>query len=538
MALDLSNWKEYNANQNSIGREWSTTTRLPIGPKSEKKKQKVRIVTNIKTGDYDVFAIGKKQDVGDDDKDIKIYSYDADKNKVTINDTKKGSRYYDLMFEDKKGQKQFDKLNKETKLDTYNLAQENAESKNQIRNFEELGKKKGYKSAANQAKVPPQTITSPVVKKARPVRATRSAPQTRISVNTDMDGGDPMEDGTNVTVDIPPVTDRPPTTSPKGQTAAPGLKNAGAPGYLRYPYYKVPKLGYDYIQIQSYDYVPVGLPLGYKKDNVTFTAGATENDKRVRSTRKRNQSRLYKNPGDIIQLPMIGSISETNAVSWTDDRIDEIKNIAAGIAFNSIDTSGDPFSAVFKAASELINSGQQALMSEDVKRGIAAYFAGQAAGVPTVLQRATGQMINNNLELLFNGPNLRSFNFAFQFRPRSKEEAYMVRNIIRSFKAASAPKLSSDYMFLETPKIFEIKYIYNSKGNTDEPDDSPTEHPYMNKIKPCALTGLSVNYTPDGSYMTYEDGGSMTGYDLSLTFKEIEPVYQSDQLSTDDNMGY
>ena len=32
-----------------------------------------------------------------------------------------------------------------------------------------------------------------------------------------------------------------------------------------------------------------------------------------------------------------------------------------------------------------------------------------------------------------------------------------------------------------------------------------------------------------GSYMTYEEGGSMTGYDLSLSFKEIEPVYRDDQ---------
>ena len=32
----------------------------------------------------------------------------------------------------------------------------------------------------------------------------------------------------------------------------------------------------------------------------------------------------------------------------------------------------------------------------------------------------TGRMINNNLELLFNGPSLRSFNFTFKLRPRSE----------------------------------------------------------------------------------------------------------------------
>lgn len=181
--------------------------------------------------------------------------------------------------------------------------------------------------------------------------------------------------------------------------------------------------------------------------------------------------------------------------------------------------------------------------SADIKKAITAYFAGQAAGVPNLLQRAEGKMINNNLELLFNGPSLRSFNFSFQLRPRTKSEASLIRAIIRSLKKNSAPVRSPDFMFLETPKIFRIQYIYNT-GERDLADDAAalsndTEHPYMNKIKPCALTGLNVNYTPEGSYMTYEDGGSMTGYDLNLTFKEIEPIYADDhELTPAESMGY
>ena len=53
-------------------------------------------------------------------------------------------------------------------------------------------------------------------------------------------------------------------------------------------------------------------------------------------TRKDAESRLYKDPGDVIQFPMTGSLSETNAVNWTDDTISEIQNIAAGIAYNRI----------------------------------------------------------------------------------------------------------------------------------------------------------------------------------------------------------
>ena len=59
----------------------------------------------------------------------------------------------------------------------------------------------------------------------------------------------------------------------------------------------------------------------------------------------------------------------------------------------------------------------------------------------------------------------------------------------------------------------------------------------MNKIKPCALRGFNVNYTPDNSYMTYGDGG-LTGYDISLTFGEIEPIYANDHDETIDSTSF
>jgi hypothetical protein len=42
------------------------------------------------------------------------------------------------------------------------------------------------------------------------------------------------------------------------------------------------------------------------------------------------------------------------------------------------------------------------------------------------------------------------------------------------------------------------------------------------------LSGFNVNYTPDNSYMTYQDGG-MTGYDVTMTFQEIVPIYADEQ---------
>ena len=151
-------------------------------------------------------------------------------------------------------------------------------------------------------------------------------------------------------------------------------------------------------------------------------------------------------------------------------------------------------------------------------------------------------MINNNMELLFNGPTMRTFQFTFKLRPRSESEAELCRGIIKALKRDMAARKSDNRMFLETPRIFNIQYIYQAQGGGIDGSDllTMTEHPYMNKIKPCALTSLNVNYTPDGSYMTYETNGSMVGYDLQMSFQEIEPVYNTDQeeQADQDNMGF
>ena len=52
-------------------------------------------------------------------------------------------------------------------------------------------------------------------------------------------------------------------------------------------------------------------------------------------------------------------------------------------------------------------------------------------------------------------------------------------------------------------------------------------HPYLNKIKTCALSSFTVDYTPDGSYSTYDDG-SMTSYNVGMTFNELNPIYEDD----------
>ena len=51
------------------------------------------------------------------------------------------------------------------------------------------------------------------------------------------------------------------------------------------------------------------------------------------------------------------------------------------------------------------------------------------------------------------------------------------------------------------------------------------------------MTSFNVDYTPEGSYMTYGDG-SMTSYAVNMNFAELEPIYNNDVHMDSDDMGY
>ena len=167
-------------------------------------------------------------------------------------------------------------------------------------------------------------------------------------------------------------------------------------------------------------------------------------------------------------------------------------------------------------------------LTEDTQNAIRASISGAAinalganVSAASILSRSTGQILNSNLELLFQGVNLRTFPFNFTFSPRNPKESDVVKAIIKSFKASMAPK-AGDYngsaqgIFLKSPDLFQLKYLHDGE-----------DHPFLNTFKLCALTGMSVNYTNAGTYTTYEDG-TPVNIRMSLTFKELNPIYHED----------
>ena len=120
--------------------------------------------------------------------------------------------------------------------------------------------------------------------------------------------------------------------------------------------------------------------------------------------------------------------------------------------------------------------------------------------------------------------------------PRSRDEAEQIRLIIRTFKMNMAPKVTTTTsvgttLFLDTPSVFELRYKSGRRN-----------HPFLHKFKQCFLTDISVNYTAEGVYATYENKEPIAMI-MDLTFKELEPIYDIDYLDDsgsdrDNTVGY
>ena len=217
-------------------------------------------------------------------------------------------------------------------------------------------------------------------------------------------------------------------------------------------------------------------------------------------------------------LPIQGGIADNNAVDWAGGKLNPIQAVGAELAANVVEG---------KSTKEAVEQAKESAKNdnEGIKKLIASATAAAVVGVSQdeLLSRFKGAVVNPNLQLLFKGPTLRPFAFTFTLTPRSRDEATMVRRIIRFFKFNMAIQKTAGQLFLEEPRTFKIRYVNgDSAGGEDN-------HQGLNRIKRCALQACNVEYTPAGTYSRFNDNaGTMTQYKIGLQFQEIQPIYSED----------
>jgi len=148
----------------------------------------------------------------------------------------------------------------------------------------------------------------------------------------------------------------------------------------------------------------------------------------------------------------------------------------------------------------------------------------------TLLQRAQGFALNPQLQMVYRGTGLRSFQLSFTFTPKSASEATQVNNIINQFRFYSSPSLAqrsgsitqstTNSMFLVPPSVFEIEFYVNGLKSVNLP-----------RYGRCVMTGLDVNHAPNG-FAAYDDS-SMVQTTLQMSFKEMDILTRDNFNDTD-----
>jgi len=296
----------------------------------------------------------------------------------------------------------------------------------------------------------------------------------------------------------------------------------------------------DYMVIKQYTYKAVrgDLFAGKGSPLQDFANGVVRDDPR-------------KDYINMVKLPIPNTLTDSNNVAWGQDTMNAMSAAIAGAVSKvvnpkNIDALVNDFGGTLKegvstarGALSKENMAQmrkdlgQVLKDSNIQNAASANIGssilnmlGQNMSAESILARGQGKIPNSNLELLFNSPALRKFQFTWRMSPRSREEAMVVNKIIRSFKQGmSAKKLSPTSggasFFLGTPNIFDLQF----KTGGDQLIDG------LFRVKTSACTNTAVSYTDGAQWSAYDDG-QPTSINLTLAFEELEPIYDTDYSET------
>lgn len=130
-----------------------------------------------------------------------------------------------------------------------------------------------------------------------------------------------------------------------------------------------------------------------------------------------------------------------------------------------------------------------------------------------------GGIPNPYMTMLFKGVDPRAFEFSFKFYPHNAAEAFIIWNIIRTFREDSLPpgSQSANPVHLGYPREYEIDYT-GSVGWMY----------LLHKYKRSVITRIDTDFTGAGMWSSTSPITFPTYIALSLTFTELEIVLRDD----------
>ena len=226
-----------------------------------------------------------------------------------------------------------------------------------------------------------------------------------------------------------------------------------------------------------------------------------------------------------IILPMPQDLSTEQKQNWNGKKFTRL-------GANAIRTAGGDLSALGRTIDDgALGSALAALKTSALNRipGV-----GGNLSINDITGSTRGIVLNPNAELLYDSPDLREIGMVFKMVPQTADEAKQIKMICDAFRTASLPKYgagtkptagigakdkplgSGASNFIRVPNLCKFTFMTGSDSNTN-----------VAQYKPCAITGVQVNYTPDGTYATYGDG-SPVATEITLKFVETKLIFSSE----------
>ena len=295
--------------------------------------------------------------------------------------------------------------------------------------------------------------------------------------------------------------------------------------YARYPSKnsQVISNNTDYVLFQFADYTPP-----FKKRDDRLPNGLGEYNQSIDSLKPIDIPVPGGKVSGII-LPMPQDLSTEQKQNWNGKKFTRLGASAIRAAGGDLSALGTNFD---KGA---LASALAALKTSALNRipGV-----GGNLSINDITGSTRGVVLNPNAELLYDSPDLREIGMVFKMVPQSETEAKQIKMICDTFRTASLPKYgagteqnttnigidgkpiaSGASNFIRVPNLCKFTFMTGSGSNTN-----------IAQYKPCAITGVQVNYTPDGTYATYGDG-SPVATEITLKFVETKLIFSNEILA-------
>lgn len=296
------------------------------------------------------------------------------------------------------------------------------------------------------------------------------------------------------------------------------------PSHIRYPYDMQVGENQDYVLFSFYDYKPPFQNRKVPSQEALNETLAQYNNTGYSSEYFKADSQVF--PQIVMYMPQ--DIQDAFKADW--------QGKAFGSATASMLAAAGKTGGMNKLK-QLAEAGAEQLQKAPINAAaqaittLATSITGDSISTGDIFAGISGVVRNPNVELLFEKMNLRTFDLKFKMAPYSRNDAQSMEAIVQIFKQAMLPSydLGSRKVFgvtgevgavqggfIAVPKICSVNFMRGGGHNRHLP-----------KYKMCAITDVKVNYTPDGTYASFQ-GGSPVAMELQIQFMETKLVFSED----------